>query len=90
MFFFCIFGLFTFKMRNFGSDNFSGAHPKILNALLEANIGHSSAYGEDSYTEKALAAFDSLFGQKVLMLGCFYLYRYILSLFLMERELMRL
>ena len=34
-------------MRSFGSDNHSGVHPKILEALVAINQGHAHSYGED-------------------------------------------
>jgi threonine aldolase len=36
--------------RRFGSDNHSGAHPEIVQAVLAANGGHVPAYGADPYT----------------------------------------
>jgi threonine aldolase len=34
-------------MRSFGSDNNSGAHPRMLAAIAEANVDHAIAYGDD-------------------------------------------
>ncbi len=51
--------------KTFASDNYSGVHPKILNALLQANEGHVGSYGADPYTEKAIALFKDLFGSDV-------------------------
>jgi len=31
----------------FASDNCSGAHPKVMDAVVRANQGYSSAYGEE-------------------------------------------
>lgn len=42
-------------MHSFGSDNHSGVHPLILEALVSANVGHSEAYGEDAWTRQAEA-----------------------------------
>ena len=36
--------------RSFLSDNASGAHPKILEAIAAANTGHAGAYGADPWT----------------------------------------
>ncbi|MDO5710670.1 MAG: beta-eliminating lyase-related protein [Micrococcales bacterium] len=36
--------------RGFASDNNSGVHPRILEALAAANGGHQIAYGGDAYT----------------------------------------
>ena len=41
-------------MRSFGSDNNSGVHPRIMQALLEANSNHTIAYGDDKWTDKAV------------------------------------
>lgn len=49
-------------MKAFGSDNWSGAHPKIMEALQKANRNHEHAYGDDTYTQKAEEAFKELFG----------------------------
>ncbi|WP_246836303.1 low specificity L-threonine aldolase [Nesterenkonia sp. NBAIMH1] len=36
--------------RTFASDNYSGAHPEVMAALAEANVGHAPAYGDDPWT----------------------------------------
>lgn len=41
-------------MRSFGSDNNSGVHPTIMQAILEANSNHAIAYGDDKWSEKAV------------------------------------
>ncbi|MBW1928667.1 MAG: low specificity L-threonine aldolase [Deltaproteobacteria bacterium] len=48
--------------RGFASDNNSGVHPKIMQAILRANEGHVVAYGDDPYTESAVAKFKEIFG----------------------------
>ncbi len=40
-------------MRSFGSDNNSGIHPRIVEAIAKANSGHSIAYGDDDWTREA-------------------------------------
>lgn len=40
-------------MRSFGSDNNSGVHPRIMQAILDANMHHTIAYGDDEWTRKA-------------------------------------
>ncbi len=40
------------EKRGFASDNYSGAHPEVLKAVVEANGGHQIAYGDDVYTER--------------------------------------
>lgn len=42
--------------RGFGSDNHAGVHPEVLAAIAEANAGHAHAYGDDPWTERAVAA----------------------------------
>lgn len=46
----------------FASDNYSGVHPKIMEALIKANEGHAFAYGMDSYTKRAEEEFRKIFG----------------------------
>ncbi|MTK12827.1 MAG: low specificity L-threonine aldolase [Clostridiaceae bacterium] len=41
-------------MYSFKNDYSEGAHPRILNALVESNLEQTPGYGEDSYTEKAV------------------------------------
>jgi threonine aldolase len=50
--------------RGFASDNNAGVHPSILAALPEVNEGHVIAYGDDPYTEKAIAQLREIFGQE--------------------------
>ena len=42
-------------MRSFASDNNSGVHPLVMEALNRANIDHSLGYGDDKWTEEAVA-----------------------------------
>lgn len=51
--------------RGFGSDNSSGVHPKILDAIIKANTGHCPAYGNDPYTESAIKKFKNCFGKQI-------------------------
>ncbi|MFP4644271.1 MAG: threonine aldolase family protein [Spirochaetales bacterium] len=44
------------------SDNGSGVHPKVMDAIIEANRGHAVSYGSDPWTEEALRLLRSLFG----------------------------
>jgi threonine aldolase len=48
--------------RSFASDNSSGVHPRVVEALLEANRGHALAYGYDHWTAEAAERFRTLFG----------------------------
>ena len=40
-------------MRSFASDNNSGVHPLVMEALVKANTGHAVGYGDDPWTEEA-------------------------------------
>ncbi len=48
--------------RGFASDNNSGAHPEVLEAIAAANEGHVVAYGDDDYTTRARERFRDHFG----------------------------
>lgn len=50
--------------RGFGSDNHSGVHPEIWQALLSCNQGHAPSYGTDLWSEKAISLFKKEFGQQ--------------------------
>jgi threonine aldolase len=39
---------------SFKNDYSEGAHPRILNALVDANLEQSEGYGQDRYTKKAV------------------------------------
>lgn len=41
-------------MYSFMNDYSEGAHPRILNALMESNFEQVEGYGEDCYTEEAV------------------------------------
>ena len=49
-------------MKSFGSDNHSGVHPSIMQAIADANVGHAASYGQDACTEKATEVFRKHFG----------------------------
>jgi len=51
--------------KSFASDNNSGVHPRILQAIIDANQDHAVGYGEDEWTGKADAVFRRLFGEDV-------------------------
>ena len=53
------------KIKGFASDNYSGAHPLIIEAIQKANSGHASAYGTDEYTARAIKKFKEHFGKDV-------------------------
>jgi len=48
----------------FGSDNHSGVHPDILNALRNVNDGYVVAYGLDEYTTQAIKQLKEIFGKE--------------------------
>lgn len=50
--------------RGFASDNNSGIHPEILQAISNANQGHAVGYGGDELTQKAVEKFRQEFGEK--------------------------
>ena len=50
--------------RSFASDNNSGAHPRVMEALVRANAGQTPAYGADPFTDEAQAALQRHFGGK--------------------------
>jgi len=47
---------------SFGSDNHSGMHPKVLEAIGKANSGYCPAYGDDPLTQKVLREIEQEFG----------------------------
>ncbi|WP_239014200.1 threonine aldolase family protein [Archangium violaceum] len=51
--------------RGFASDNNAGIHPTLLEAIARANVGHSQAYGNDAWTERAVAKFREHLGSHV-------------------------
>jgi threonine aldolase len=51
--------------RSFGSDNNAPVAPEILQAIVEANSGDTSAYGDDAWTARAIACFQRHFGDAV-------------------------
>jgi threonine aldolase len=52
-------------LRGFASDNYSGVHPQILQALAVANEGHQVSYGEDDYTARVQEVFTEHFGEGI-------------------------
>ncbi|MFW6221008.1 MAG: threonine aldolase family protein [Fibrobacterota bacterium] len=39
--------------QQFASDNYSGICPEALQMMIEANVGHHTAYGDDMWTQRA-------------------------------------
>ncbi len=52
-------------MKMFISDNASGVHSDVMKAVLDCNIDHEKPYGNDRYTEEAVAKFKTIFGQAI-------------------------
>lgn len=52
--------------RTFSSDNYSGVHPQIIEAITEANVGHASSYGSDPWTARFGDLCRQIFGQDAL------------------------
>lgn len=52
----------TAHPRGFASDNYAGAHPEVLAAIAEANVGHAPAYGGDAWTTRFGEVARRLFG----------------------------
>lgn len=48
--------------KTFASDNYSGVHPYIMEALVRANQHHAPSYGNDNYTASAIRKFREHFG----------------------------
>jgi threonine aldolase len=46
---------------NFGSDNISGVHDAIIDAIRDANTGTAAAYGHDEWTARAEARLRDVF-----------------------------
>jgi len=57
-------------MKSFASDNYSGIHPEILEAIQQANFQHEISYGNDSFTKETQDIFEKEFG-KVAVLYAF-------------------
>ncbi|MCC8154869.1 MAG: low specificity L-threonine aldolase [Tannerellaceae bacterium] len=51
-------------MRSFASDNNSGVHPSVIEAILKANRDHAVGYGDDPWTAQATQKIKEIFGQE--------------------------
>ncbi len=49
-------------MKGFASDNNSGVHPSVIEALIEANHEHAVGYGGDEITARTEKLFRKIFG----------------------------
>ena len=52
------------QYKTFASDNYSGVHPEIMEALAAANRDHAASYGADPITLEAIRKFKGAFGEK--------------------------
>ncbi len=52
-------------LKSFASDNNAGVHPAIMQAIAEANSGHTIGYGDDPYTAGAMEKFRQIFGNQI-------------------------
>ena len=50
-------------MRSFASDNNSGVHPRVMEALIKANDNHAVGYGDDPWTAAAVIKIKEVFGE---------------------------
>jgi len=50
------------RLRGFASDNNASVHPKVMEAMINANTGHAVGYGGDALTEQARLLFKNTFG----------------------------
>lgn len=48
--------------HSFGSDNHSGVHPLIMEAIVKENNNFKTAYGDDPYTREVLGRLEALLG----------------------------
>jgi Threonine aldolase len=53
-------------MKSFASDNNSGVHPQVLEAIQAANSGHAVAYGDDKWTMEAENVLRTVFGEDIM------------------------
>jgi threonine aldolase len=49
--------------HSFASDNYAGAHPEVLQAMIDANGGHVGSYGADPYTARLAEVVVETFGE---------------------------
>lgn len=55
-------------LQSFASDNTATVHPSVMQALIDANVGHQTAYGHDPHTHESGERFRELFGADVMTL----------------------
>ena len=52
------------SVRGFASDNYASVHPEVLAAIVRANGGHQTAYGDDVYTAELQTKVKEHFGER--------------------------
>ena len=52
------------RRRHLASDNWSGVHPEIIDAIAAANSGHVPSYGHDTITAGAIEKLRTVFGER--------------------------
>lgn len=52
----------TIRHKSFASDNNSGAHAEVVQAIAAANVGDAAAYGDDQWTAAAAEQLTAAFG----------------------------
>ena len=57
--------------HHFASDNWSGIHPEVLDAIAAANVDHAPSYGADPVTRQAVGLFKEQFGDDAEVLFVF-------------------
>lgn len=52
-------------MKSFASDNYSGIHPDVLQAIFDANVDHAKGYGHCKYSDRVELKFKEYFGDDI-------------------------
>lgn len=61
----------TIGRPGFASDNYSGVHPEVFDAMLSVNGSHVASYGADPITDQAHSLFRQHFGEGIDVLFAF-------------------
>lgn len=54
-------------MKSFASDNYSGIHPDIFQAIQDSNKEHQVSYGDDEITKRTNLLFEKEFGEVLVL-----------------------
>ncbi len=54
-------------MKSFASDNYSGIHPEIFDAIQRANVNHQISYGDDEFTDATNLLSEKEFGKVTIL-----------------------